>query len=236
MTLQVNRLSAWYGPAQALWEVDIKVGLGEVVGILGRNGAGKSTLMRSIAGLQARVSGEVLLAGDILNAVPAHGRARRGISLVREGGKLPGSLSVRENIRLGMRLGQLRARPARTFDEVIEWFPMLEPFLDRRSELLSGGQRQALALAVAFVTSPTALLLDEPSAGLAPKVAQELFAVLKRLASAGYTILVVEQHPGWLLGFADRGYLLEVGRVIAEGQMHSLLKRPASDGSAPRSN
>lgn len=226
MRLTLKNLSAWYGPAQALWDVNIEISQGEVVGILGRNGAGKSTLMRSIAGLQSRTGGTLHFDGVDISALPAHRRSLRGISLVREGGKLPGSLTVKENLMLGSRLGLLRRKPLRAMAEVLNLFPILEPFLDRKAELLSGGQRQALALAVAFISGPELMLLDEPSAGLAPKVAQELFTTLKRLADAGNTILVVEQHPGWLIGFAERGYLLEVGHVIAEGSIDKLLERP----------
>lgn len=223
MKLLLRSLCAWYGAAQALWEIDVEVREGEVVGILGRNGAGKTTLLRSIAGLQQRVAGTLLFDGKDIRSVAAHARAQLGISIVREGAKLPGSMTVRENLELGTRLGRLRGKPPRPMKEVLDLFPIIAPFLDRKAALLSGGQRQALALAVAFASSPELLLLDEPSAGLAPKVAHELFETLKTLAGLGNTILVVEQHPVWLSGFAARGFLLEVGRVVSAGETEHLL-------------
>ncbi len=223
MKLELRGVSAWYGAAQALWDVEVGVREGEVVGILGRNGAGKTTLLRAIAGLQSRVAGDVLFDGQPFQSLPAHVRAQRGISIVREGAKLPGSMTVRENLELGARLGRLRGRAPRALKEVLDLFPIIAPFLDRKAALLSGGQRQGLALAVAFASSPELLLLDEPSAGLAPKVAHELFATLKTLSSMGNTILVVEQHPVWLLDFANRGYLLEIGRVVNAGETQDLL-------------
>jgi branched-chain amino acid transport system ATP-binding protein len=149
--------------------------------------------------------------------------ALRGVALLREGGRLPGSLSVHENLQLGQRLARLRGRAGRTLEEVWRWFPILEPLRERKAALLSGGQRQALALACAFIAEPSILLLDEPSAGLAPPVARDLFATIRQLATSGVTVLVVEQQPAWLIGLAQYCYLLEVGRVVDEGPIETLL-------------
>ena len=222
--LEVADLSAWHGQAKALWGVSIEVGRGEIVGILGRNGAGKTTLLRSIAGLQAHVAGSVRLDGRELAGLRTDEIARCGIAMLRESGKLPASLTVLQNLSLGQRLARKKGKGARALGDVWAWFPLLEPLQDRKAGLLSGGQRQALALAVAFIAEPEVMLLDEPSAGLSPPVAQELFRTIRQLADAGATVLMAEQHPAWLIGVADRGYLLEVGRITGAGGIEELVK------------
>ena len=228
MSLKIEKLSAAYGQARALWEVSIEVATGAVVGVLGRNGAGKSTLLRSIAGLHPRVEGAILANGNDIRGLRADQVALQGVALVRESGRLPSSLSVKENLFLGQRLAGLRGKPGRTLEEIWRWFPILEPLQERKAGLLSGGQRQALALASAFVAEPSILLLDEPSAGLAPPVAKELFAVIGQLAGSGMTVLVVEQQPAWLIGLAQQCYLLEVGRVVEVGPVEKLIENAGS--------
>jgi branched-chain amino acid transport system ATP-binding protein len=223
MLLSVKALSAWYGEAQALWNIDLEVAYGEVVGVLGRNGAGKTTLLRSIAGLQPKASGEVLLEGKPIVGVAPHLISLQGLSLLREGGRMATSLTVAQHLELGRRLGRLRGGVPRPLAEIWRWFPLLEPLRDRAAGLLSGGQRQALALAAALVANPKLLLLDEPSAGLAPQVAHELFRTIRNLAEQGLSVLVVEQQPAWLDGLTKRNYLLEVGNVIATGDLASLM-------------
>ena len=225
MQITVESLSAWYGQARVLWDIDMEVGEGEIVGVLGRNGAGKTTLLRSIAGLHARTSGHVRSGGRELNGRRANEIALEGLALVREGARLPSSLTVGQNLLLGQRLARQKGKAGRSLQEIWKWFPILEPFENRRAGLLSGGQRQALALAVAFASEPEILLLDEPSAGLAPPVARELFATIGQLAGHGVSVLVVEQHPAWLIGLARRAYLLEVGKLVAEGSVEGILEQ-----------
>ena len=217
MSLKVRGLSASYGQAQVLWDVDFEVEDGQVVGILGRNGAGKTTLLRALCGLHPGVRGQVLLDGTNVAGRSANDIARGGISVLREGGKLASSLTVIQHLGLGQRLAGLRRKDPVPTTEVWQWFPLLEPLQSRKAGLLSGGQRQALALAVAFVARPRWLLLDEPSAGLAPPVARDLFNTVGQLASTGVTILVVEQAPAWLDGIATRAHVLEVGRIVRSG-------------------
>jgi len=224
MSLKIEKLSAAYGQARALWDISLEVAHGSVVGVLGRNGAGKTTLLRSIAGLHPRVQGSVLADGREIRGLRADQIALLRVALVREGGRLPSSLSVIENLQLGQRLARLRGKQGRSLDEIWQWFPILEPLQTRKAGLLSGGQRQALALASAFVAEPSILLLDEPSAGLAPPVAKELFRVIGQLASSGMTVLVVEQQPAWLIGLAQQCYLLEVGRVVDAGPVEKLIE------------
>jgi branched-chain amino acid transport system ATP-binding protein len=224
MSLKIEKLSAAYGQARALWDISLEVAHGSVVGVLGRNGAGKTTLLRSIAGLHPRVQGSVQADGREIRGLRADQIALLHVALVREGGRLPSSLSVIENLQLGQRLARLRGKQGRSLDEIWQWFPILEPLQTRKAGLLSGGQRQALALASAFVAEPSILLLDEPSAGLAPPVAKELFRVIGQLASSGMTVLVVEQQPAWLIGLAQQCYLLEVGRVVDAGPVEKLIE------------
>ena len=221
MSMQVRGLSASYGQAQVLWDVDFDVEDGQVVGILGRNGAGKTTLLRALCGLHPHVRGHISLDGTDVAGRPADQIARRGISVLREGGKCASSLTVTQHLGLGQRLARLRGKEPVPLSDVWRWFPLLEPLHARKAGLLSGGQRQALALAVAFVARPRWILLDEPSAGLAPPVARDLFATIGQLASTGVTVLVVEQAPAWLEGIASKAYVLEVGRIVASGTMSS---------------
>jgi ABC-type branched-subunit amino acid transport system ATPase component len=224
MILQVARLSAWYGEARALWDVAVRVARGEVVGILGRNGAGKTTLLRSIAGLQSRIEGDIALNGQRLTGLRTDDIALRGLAMSRESGKLPASLTVLQNLALGQRLARKKGKGSRTLADVWKWFPLLEPLQERKAGLLSGGQRQGLSLAVAFISEPEVMLLDEPSAGLSPPVAHALFKTIRQFADAGTSVMMVEQHPAWLIGVADRGYLLEVGRVTGEGDIEAIVK------------
>jgi branched-chain amino acid transport system ATP-binding protein len=225
MSLRIENLSAWYGQAQALWNISIDAPTGAVIGVLGRNGAGKTTLLRSIAGLHSKVSGSVAADGRSITGQRADAIALQGVSLLREGGRLPSSLTVHDNLLLGQRLGRRRGKQGRSFSEVWRWFPMLEPLQARKAGLLSGGQRQALALACAFVSEPSILLLDEPSAGLAPPIAKEVFEIIGQFAKSGMTLVVVEQQLAWLIGLATQCYLLEVGRVVDGGPVERLIER-----------
>jgi branched-chain amino acid transport system ATP-binding protein len=223
MSLSIRELSASYGQARALAEVSMDVAAGSVVGVLGRNGAGKTTLLRTVAGLHRDKTGTVFAQGLDITSLRCDQIALRGVALSREGGRSPGSLSVTDNLMLGRRLAVLRGRKPPELAEIWKWFPILEPLAARAAGLLSGGQRQALVLAVAFMSSPSILLLDEPSAGLAPPVAAELFKTIRQLADAGMAVLVVEQAPAWLMGIADDGYVLEVGRVVDHGPVESMM-------------
>jgi ABC-type branched-subunit amino acid transport system ATPase component len=230
MNLAIENLSAWYGQARALHDVTLSVDEGRVVGILGHNGAGKTTLVRAIAGLHSQCQGEIRLGGQSITALKPSQIALKGLSLLREGSRLPASLTVKQNLVLGQRLARARERTPRDLADVWEWFPILEPLQERRAGLLSGGQRQALALASCFISAPDLLLLDEPSAGLAPPVARELFGLIGRIAQTGLPILIVEQHPGWLIGLTSEVYLLEVGAIASHGSIESVLSSLGQPG------
>ena len=212
--LDVSGLDAWYGDFQALFDVSISVGEGEVVAIIGANGAGKSTLLRTIAGLQPRTTGSLTFDGAALAGVPAHRRVALGISLVPEGRRIFPSLSVEENLLVG-------AQPSRpgswTVPAVLELFPLLGDKRRRGGSQLSGGEQQALAIGRGLMANPRLLLLDEVSLGLAPIVVRRIYEALPAIRAAGTTVVVVEQDIGQALRAADRVYCLLEGRVALEG-------------------
>jgi branched-chain amino acid transport system ATP-binding protein len=214
--LSCIQLSAWYGPARALFDVTFSLPDGKALGILGRNGAGKSTLLRSIARVHRRISGDIQLGGSSIRGRRAYQVARDGLSLVREGAPVFTQSSVAENLKLGARLATSRGVQPLPEEEVIEMFPALRALLPRRAGDLSGGQRQILALSMALISRPSLVLLDEPSAGLAPEVARSIQLAVSRLCGGGLTVLVAEQNREWLAAVAQSALVLERGRLVNE--------------------
>jgi ABC-type branched-subunit amino acid transport system ATPase component len=212
----VQQLSAGYGAAPVLEGVDLTVHTGELVAVLGANGAGKSTLMRAISGLHRPVRGTVQLDRQDIATFTAHRIARGGLILVPEGRQVFPELTVMDNIRLGAYYrGSFDA--LQDLEVLLARFPALKPRLHARAGLLSGGEQQMLAIARGLVARPTVLLLDEPSLGLAPTLIATLFGVLVEVREAGNTVLLVDQRVGLALGVADRGYVLQNGRIVQEG-------------------
>jgi branched-chain amino acid transport system ATP-binding protein len=209
--LELRHASARYGRTQVLRDVDLTVGPGETVALLGPNGAGKTTLLRSAAGLTGTSGGSVLLRGADVSRRRPHQRAREGLCLVPEGRGVFPSLTVAENLRLQRARGE-------TVDRVYDAFPVLAERRNQRAGLMSGGQQQMLALARCFTTEPSVVLLDEVSMGLAPLIVDEIFAALKKLASSGVALLLVEQYVNKALEMADRVYVLDRGRVSWTGR------------------
>ncbi|HEV2357143.1 MAG TPA: ABC transporter ATP-binding protein [bacterium] len=229
LRLMVHGLRAAYGDVQVLRGLDLGVAAGEIVALIGANGAGKSTLLKCISGLIAPVSGTILLNGRSTGGLPAARIAQLGIAHVPEGRQIFGRLSVADNLMLGA-YGQRRrltpaALAARTAD-VCEIFPALLPRLATEASLLSGGQQQMLAIARGLMAGPAVLMIDEPSLGLAPVLVTEIFAVLRRLRDAGAAVLIVEQNARLALAVADRGYVLETGRVVLAGTGRELARMP----------
>ena len=219
MLLEVLGLSSHYGRIQALRGVDLQVHESERVALVGANGAGKTTLLRTISGVQPASGGSVRYAGeDITFASPA-ARVRRGLGQVPEGRQVFGPLSVEDNLRLG---GYTRSAEERAADleEVYRRFPVLEERRRQSAGTLSGGEQQMLAIGRALMARPRLLLLDEPSMGLAPRMVEQIFAILKDLRG---TILLVEQNAHAALAIADRGYVIESGRIVLEGASQALL-------------
>nr|WP_157020331.1 ATP-binding cassette domain-containing protein [Mesorhizobium xinjiangense] len=219
--LAVRELNAGYAAVSVLAGVDLEVRAGEVVAFLGANGAGKSTTMRALSGLLRPVFGSVCLEGQAIEQCQAHEIARRGIALVPEGRQVFPELTVVENIRIGAYCrgrGDYRAE----IEALIERFPRLKDRLHWRAGLLSGGEQQMLAVARGLMAKPKILLLDEPSLGLAPTMIEELFAVLADLRDEGMTVLLVDQMASLTLTIADRGYVLEQGRIVGAGTAEAL--------------
>jgi branched-chain amino acid transport system ATP-binding protein len=223
--LEIGRLAAGYGAEPVLKEIDLRVDDGEMVAVLGANGAGKSTLMRAIAGLHRPVGGEISLGGEDLARQPAHRVVRRGAVLVPEGRQVFPELSVLDNLALGA--FSRNAWDRAEIDTMLERFPRLRQRLHQRAGLLSGGEQQMLAIARGLMARPRLLLLDEPSLGLAPQVANDLFSALDRLRNESVTILLVDQMAGLALALADRAYVLEGGRIVASGAAAEI----AADGA-----
>ena len=217
--LEVDALESRYGRIPALSGVSLRVGAGELVALVGANGAGKTTLLRVISGLQSACGGAIRFEGQDLARLTARQRLRLGIVQVPEGRQVFAPLSVEDNLRLGaFARGSQDALP-----DVLDMFPALA---QKRHELagnLSGGQQQMLAIGRALMTQPRLLLLDEPSMGLAPRLVAEIFARIASLKSSGTTILLVDQNARAALGIAERGYVMETGRIALEGSAHDLL-------------
>src|SRR5690348_8592785 len=215
--LSLAAVSAGYGSFQALFGVSLDVAAGEAIGVIGPNGAGKTTLMRVITGLIPLRGGSMSIEGRSVNGLPAHRMVEQGIAHVPENRRLFPRLSVEENLRIGAFIPQARRR----FAEQLEWVYSLFPRLrDRREQLagtLSGGEQQMCAIGRALMSKPKLLLMDEPSAGLAPLVVQQVFELVRRIRAEGLTVLIVEQNVPQVLEVVDRAYLLEVGSIKLAG-------------------
>jgi branched-chain amino acid transport system ATP-binding protein len=224
--LRVDRLCVHYGAAPALHDVSLHVAAGEMVCIVGPNGAGKSTFINTLAGMHRASSGAMTLHDCELTRLPAHRYCAQGIALVPEGRRLFTEMTVRENLELGSLLPAAKSARQASLERVCELFPALRANLHRHAGLLSGGQQQMVAIGRALMAQPRLLLLDEPSLGLAPMIVSELFAAIQRINADGTAVLLVEQNVALALGIAARAYVLEEGRIVAEGASAELLARP----------
>jgi len=221
--LVLNKLSAGYGSFRALFDVSLEVKAGETVAVIGPNGAGKTTLLRAISRLIDATTGDLVMEGKLLNTVPAHELVARGVAHVPENRRLFPRLSVEENLRMGAFLPSARAQFAQRLDSVYQLFPRMRERRNQPAGTLSGGEQQMCAIGRALMSGPRLLLLDEPSAGLAPVMVQAIFEVVRKMSSEGYTVLIVEQNIRQVLAVAQRGYLLETGRIRASGTSAELL-------------
>ena len=221
--LVLNKLSAGYGSFRALFDVSLEVKAGETVAVIGPNGAGKTTLLRAISRLIEPTAGDMIMEGKALNAVPAHELVARGVAHVPENRRLFPRLTVEENLRMGAFLPSARGAFVQRLDSVYQLFPRMRERRRQPAGTLSGGEQQMCAIGRALMSGPRLLLLDEPSAGLAPVMVQSIFEVVRKMSSEGYTVLIVEQNIRQVLGIAQRGYLLETGRIRASGTSAELL-------------
>jgi branched-chain amino acid transport system ATP-binding protein len=226
--LEIRDISAFYGKHRALDGVSLDVGRGEIIVILGANGAGKTTLLKVIAGLIPAAAGaRVTMNGRQLAGLPTHQIVEAGLALVPEGRGIFGELTVRENLLLGAFPARARQSEAATLDMVLDLFPRLRERLQQVVRTMSGGEQQMVAVGRALMTSPEIVLLDEPSLGLAPIMCTELFGALASIRSTGVGILLVEQNARQSLKVADRGYLIESGRIVGSGTGAALKEDPA---------
>ncbi|HEU4525254.1 MAG TPA: ABC transporter ATP-binding protein [Gemmatimonadales bacterium] len=220
--LRVESLQAGYGGVRALRGVDLEVRPGELVALVGSNGAGKSTLLRTLSGVHPALAGRILYRGTDITRAPSHERVAWGIVHVPEGRQVFGILTVEDNLRLGAHT-RPRHEAAEGLAHVFEVFPGLAGRRRQPAGTLSGGEQQMLALGRALMGRPTLLLLDEPSMGLAPRLVAACFAVIESLRKGGVTMLLVEQNAHAALSVADRGYVMETGRITLEGRGRELL-------------
>ncbi len=219
--LEVDGLTTDYGPVRAVNQVSFEVPEGSVTAILGANGAGKTTLLRTITGLVRPSAGTIVFDGREITRRPVEEIVRRGVSLVPEGRGVISELTVDENLRLG---GLWRGRGAAPLSEIYELFPRLQERRKQRASSLSGGERQMLSIGRALVGRPRALLLDEPSLGLAPLLVAQIMGMIRRLAdSLGLAVLLVEQNARSALSIANRGIVLGLGSVVADQSPEDLV-------------
>ena len=219
--LEVSRLNAGYGQAHILFDVDLVVGEGEVVVLLGRNGAGKSTLLKSVIGLVRPLSGEVVFAGRRIDRMPPFQIARLGLGYVPEDRRIFTDLTVMENLEVGSQ--PPRSGAARwTAEGVFRLFPNLGEMRGRRGGQMSGGEQQMLSIARTLMGNPRAILLDEPSEGLAPLIVQQMATTVRELKEQGLTVLLCEQNLRFAQQVADRAYIVEKGRVRYSASMRDL--------------
>ena len=216
--LELRNVDAGYGAFQALFGVSLEVKAGEAVAVIGANGAGKTTLLRVISGLIPATRGAMSMEGQDLRSTPPHKIIETGIAHVPESRRLFPRLTVEDNLRMGGFIPQARAKYAERLDYVYSLFPRLK---ERRMQLagtMSGGEQQMCAIGRALMSGPKLVLLDEPSMGLAPVIVSQVFDLVRRIRTEGYTVLIVEQNVGQVLKVVDRAYLLEVGKIHASGK------------------
>jgi len=222
--LKVNKIHVQYGLVKALWDVSLDVEDGEIVVVLGANGAGKSTLLRTIMGLLDPVSGMIKFSGQRIEGRDPHKISEMGIAYVPEGGQPFRDMSVRENLELGAYHRFAWKHREDTLRRVYQIYPILEDREDELARTLSGGERQMLAVGRALMSRPTLCAFDEPSIGLAPKLVEDFFYSIGVIRDEGITVLLIEQNVRQSLEIADRGYVLENGRIVLEGDSQELLQ------------
>jgi branched-chain amino acid transport system ATP-binding protein len=224
--LEVTGLQVAYGAAPALWGVSLELRERELLCVVGPNGAGKTTLINTIAGMQRSRGGRIVFDGRDITALAPHRYCEAGIAIVPEGRRLFTGMTVLENLELGSYLPKAKAQRRESLDAVLALFPVLQEKLASLAGELSGGQQQMVAIARALMARPRLLLLDEPSLGLSPRIVHDMFAAIRRINADGIAVLLVEQNVTMALQIASRAYVLEEGRIVADGAPAELLARP----------
>ena len=224
--LKVEDINVYYGSIHAIKGVSFEVNEGEIVTLIGANGAGKSTTLNTISGLLHSKTGSITFMGENLGKIPCHKIGSKGLALVPEGRRVFLQMTVQENLEMGA-----FTQGSKTLDDDLErvytQFPRLKERMKQVAGTLSGGEQQMLAMGRALMSHPKLLMLDEPSMGLAPILVEQIFDIIRELHKAGTTILLVEQNAQAALSVADRGYVLETGKVVTTGTGHELLESPA---------
>ena len=224
--LDLKSIEVRYGAAIALRDVSMHIAPGELVCVVGPNGAGKTTLINTIAGIHSVVSGSIRMDDRDVTHLPPHRFCEAGMAIVPEGRRLFTTMTVRENLELGSYRAGAKPRRKESLERVCAMFPVLRTCLDRPAGSLSGGQQQMVAIARALMARPRLLLLDEPSLGLAPIIVIEMFNIIQRVNAEGVAVLLVEQNVAMALEVATRAYVIEEGRIAAEGTPQELLAQP----------
>jgi branched-chain amino acid transport system ATP-binding protein len=220
--LDIEDVHVYYGAIHVLKGVSIQVAEGEIVTLIGANGAGKSTTLRTINGFLHPLEGSIRLDGNDISTLPPHKVARLGVAHCLEGRRMFPRMTVEENLELGAYRHDERSQLAEDIGAVFEMFPRLEERRAQPAGTLSGGEQQMCALGRALMSRPRVLMLDEPSMGLAPNIVEEMFQTIARIADGGTTVLLVEQNAAMALEIADRGYVIETGRIVLGGSAQSL--------------
>ena len=222
--LQVKGINVFYGDVQALREVSLSVSSGEIVSLVGGNGAGKTTTLKAISGLLRPASGSILFREAEIQRMPVYRIVEKGISQVPEGRRIFPRMSVLENLHMGSHVSEARKRREETLGWVLRLFPVLKERSGQLGGTLSGGEQQMLAIARGLMCRPALLLMDEFSLGLAPLIVREIFAIIQEINQQGTTVLLVEQNVQRSLAISHRGYVLENGAVVLQGEGKELLK------------
>jgi branched-chain amino acid transport system ATP-binding protein len=221
--LKVEQLNAWYDHSHVIQGLSFEVKRGEIVTLMGRNGAGKTSTLRTIMGLVDKCKGSVMFDGEELLGLPPHTRFHRGLAYVPEERRIVPSLTVLENLQLGLLASPLRNEMDVMIEEIAQTFPRLKERLHQEGTSLSGGEQQMLAIARAMMARPRMILLDEPSEGIMPLLVHEMFELFSRMKAAGTTILLVEQNVERALSISDRAYILDQGKIVHHGNAADLL-------------
>ena len=223
MLLDVKNIDVLYDDFQVIWDVSINVNKAEMVALLGPNGSGKSTVLNTISNLVEHKKGSITFDNTLISNIPTYKRTELGISHVLERRRVFPHLTVKQNLLLGAWHPKAKEELTNSLNKVYKIFPKLETRSDQLAKTMSGGEQQMCAIGRAIMSGPKLLLMDEPSAGLAPVVVQQVFGLVKRIREEGYTVLIVEQNVQQVLKVADRAYLLEAGQLIESGNSADLL-------------
>ena len=225
--LEIKDLEVYYGMIQAIKGISFEVNEGEVIALIGANGAGKTTILHTISGLIAPKKGSITFEGQEITKIPAHKIVENGLAQVPEGRRVFPSLSVLQNLKLGAYTRKDKKEIDDTLKMIYERFPRLEERKNQPAGTLSGGEQQMLAMGRALMSKPRIILMDEPSMGLSPIFVNEIFDIIKQVSASGTTVLLVEQNAKKALSIADRGYVLETGKIVKEGKASDLLNDAA---------